>query len=155
MRIIGNKYIKVGQGFSLLLFFMWLSVSVLLWFVDRSSSSIYVLVTGTIILGGMTYLHLKIFEVAIDEQRIILRNLFSKIKVEKSDFKKVEKTLFSPFIFRITFERGSARSYFFMIRNATFYKAIFSFDSNYTIKALNEAIVNNELSQSDGDPNLS
>lgn len=141
MRIIGSKYTRVGQGLNLLLFFLWLLVSVFFLFINKSSNGIYVLIIGAGIWGLASFLYLQIFEVAIAGKRIILRNLFSKEKIEKSDFKKIEKTALSPFIFKITFK--SSKSYFFIIENDTFFKALFSFDPDYTTKILNKAFNNN------------
>lgn len=86
----------------------------------------------------VNFLYIKLKEVYVGKDEIIIKSLFKRACIERSEFRTVAAVFMLPFIYKISFRNG--RRYYFMINPALMIKEIVKLDNFDVIDKLNENI---------------
>lgn len=76
----------------------------------RNWSAFFFFLFTTLLFGLINYFNLKFYEVYFNDEKIYVKNLFTTIDYNRSDFEKIDKTFASPYFFQIIVKR---RSFYF------------------------------------------
>jgi hypothetical protein len=127
--IISNENTLFFQGINLLIIGIWVLLCLPFYYRDQSMDMFIVLVSGIFFWTIVTFIFFKFHAIKI-EDKVEVRNIFSKKRFLKSDLIDIEKTSFSPFIFKLKIKQ---KSYYFLIDYDRALKAFLSSNSD-TIK---------------------
>src|SRR5689334_20897667 len=98
---IGGANIILMQGVLLVCSVLWIFLFLFFLLIKPSFNGFYTLFFWVAVIGLMNKFYLKLDEVDIDGDSLHSQNLFRSKKLNRADHFFIEKTLFSPFIFKV------------------------------------------------------
>lgn len=138
MTYLSNQSTRVSQAifiFIIIIFFI-------LWVINfMLSPSWNNLLIGLVLIffGVIIFFHLKLREVYLSKDKIIIHSLFSKKEIIKDRIDRIENTFLSPIVYRLSIKMG--KKIYFIVDEKMLLKESLKFGSNLLLKRLNEEVM--------------
>ena len=114
-------------------------LSVLFTIKSHDANPFFGLVIFPLAMVIFVYPYLKLHEIYIENDEIIIRNLFRRRSFKKDDSTKADST-WIPFIFKLQIEE--AKNYYFIPPEISIIRSFTSFKADYIKDVLNEKLTN-------------
>ena len=138
---ISNKNIKYVQIIHLVIIIFWMVFILPFWLVSGNNNYLYILLFGVLGWGGIFLLYSKLNDISLIKEKFLIKNLFHKLEIEKSEFVAIQKTFLSPWVFKLIFKK--AGSFYFMTDYKMLVKGLSSFDLDFITNKLRNEIDGN------------
>lgn len=123
MNELSDKHIRLIQLGNFLIVFLFVAMAIPISLFHNSILAGVKLMTIVLVFWGpVVVLFLKLFEVQLNGDQIVLRNLFVKYHYDRTDFKELSPT-FLPLIYRISFK--DSKYHFFMVPVERIFRILF------------------------------
>jgi len=138
MTYLSNQSTRVSQA----IFLFMIIIFFILWFINflLSPSWNNLLIGLVLIFFGVTiFFHLRLSEVYLSKDKIIINSLFSKKEIIKEKIERIESTFLSPIVYGLLIKTGE--KIYFIVDEKMLLKESSKFGSNLLLKRLNEEVM--------------
>ncbi len=113
VKYLGHSDMYWAQWLVLSIWLLFAAGCVLIYFVYGNINNLYVALMAVIMCGGFSWLHTRLREVRMDEDKFVIRNIFGRDEIDYQDFEGMQEGVL-PWIYEIKFK--GERTYPFMLK---------------------------------------